>query len=101
MKLTVNNQLTLLYDILDEQAAENNGNITEYQQIKRLVQSMMANNAIPNDESLFQFLPEIYSYGFQGEVVQNLTEHIETNRQNIEEWLRAIEQSKFEGNQLY
>ncbi|MGM8365876.1 YtzH-like family protein [Virgibacillus sp. W0181] len=94
MKLTVNNQLTLLHDILDEQKEENDGNITEYQQIKRLVQSMMANNAIPDDETLFQVLPEIYHYGFQGEFVQCLTEHIHTNKDNIENWLQAIQQAK-------
>ncbi|MGM8213393.1 YtzH-like family protein [Virgibacillus sp. W0430] len=96
MNLTVNNQLTLLYDILDEHIAENDGNITEYQQIKRLVQSMMARNAISDHDTLFQHLPEIYNYGFQGEVVQCLTEHIETNKTNIENWLEAIQQAKTE-----
>lgn len=94
MNLTTNNQLTLLYDILDEQMTEQDGTIAEYQQIKRLVQSMMANQAIPNTETFFHLLPEIYHYGFQGEFVQCLTEHIVTNKNNIEKWLQAINELK-------
>lgn len=89
MTLTVHNQLKLLHDILDEQVAEHSGSISEYQQIKRLVQAMMANNKIEN-EQLLQRLPEIYHYGLQGEVVQCLTEHIVTNKENIEQWKTAI-----------
>lgn len=92
MTLTVHNQLTLLHDLLDEQMADNSGSIAEYQQIKRLVQSMMAKNAI-SDEQLLQLLPEIYNYGRQGEIAQSLPEHIESNKENIENWKSVIQQN--------
>ncbi|MBP1968934.1 hypothetical protein J2Z83_001028 [Virgibacillus natechei] len=95
MALNVNSQLTLLHDILDEQTADSNGQVSEYQQIKRLVQKMTANNSI-TDEQLLQLLPEIYNYGRQGEIAQNSPEHITTNRQNIENWLHAIQNSNLE-----
>lgn len=91
MTLTVQNQLTLLYDILSEQSADNSGSINEYQQIKRLVQALIAQNKI-TDEQLLQLLPEIYHYGLQGETAQSLTEHIKSNEQNIQTWKQAIEQ---------
>ncbi|HLR08443.1 MAG TPA: YtzH-like family protein [Bacillota bacterium] len=90
MTLSVSHQLQLLSDILSEQTADIDGSISEYQQIKRLIQSMMANNRI-TDEQLLQLLPEIYHYGLQGEAAQNIEEHITTNKDNINDWLKAIQ----------
>ncbi|WP_096269735.1 YtzH-like family protein [Paucisalibacillus globulus] len=95
MSLTVNNQLELLMDLLDEQQSECCAQISEYQQIKRLVKSMMANNTI-TDEQLLQLLPEIYNYGRQGESVQNHEEHITSNKDNINNWISAIEQTNLQ-----
>lgn len=95
MTLTVNNQLTLLHDILDEQTIDCCGNVAEYQQIKRIVQSITAKNNI-TDEQLLQLLPEIYNYGRQGEIAQNLPEHITTNKSNIENWISAIQATNLE-----
>eukprot|EP00130_Batrachochytrium_dendrobatidis_P008687 XP_006683562.1 hypothetical protein BATDEDRAFT_93320 [Batrachochytrium dendrobatidis JAM81] len=91
MTLNVNNLLTLLQDILDEQAGDSTGEVSEYQQIKRLVKNMMANNQITDDQ-LLQLLPEIYNYGREGEIAQNVPEHITTNIDNIQSWISAIEQ---------
>ncbi|SDQ41726.1 YtzH-like protein [Virgibacillus subterraneus] len=95
MTLTVHNQLRLLHDILSEQTEDCCGEISEYQQIKRLVQAMMANNSI-SDEQLLQLLPEIYNYGRQGEIAQNDEEHITTNQENIKTWVSAIQQTNLE-----
>ncbi|WP_047981546.1 YtzH-like family protein [Ornithinibacillus contaminans] len=92
MSLTVQNQLALLLDLLDEQQSECCAQVSEYQQIKRLVKSMMANNTI-TDEQLLQLLPEIYNYGRQGETIQNHEEHILTNKANLDNWISAIEQT--------
>lgn len=89
MTLTVHDQLMLLHDILDEHTEDGAGQIAEYQQIKRLVQTMMAKNSITN-EQLLQLLPEIYNYGRQGEIAQNSPEHITTNKDNINNWMNAI-----------
>jgi hypothetical protein len=95
MSLTVNHQRELLMDLLDEQQSECCAQVSEYQQIKRLVKSMMANNTI-TDEQLLQLLPEIYNYGRQGESVQNQEEHITTNIDNITNWISAIEQTSLQ-----
>ena len=90
MTLTVQNQLTLLHDLLDEQMSHKNGSVAEYQQIKRLVQSLTANKQVSNGQ-LLQLLPEIYNYGLQGEIAQSLPEHITTNKANIETWKNVIQ----------
>lgn len=91
--LTVNNQLTLLYDLLDEHRTYSPISNNEYRQIKRLVQTITSNHRI-NDEDLQGILPEIYNYSIKGELVQSLNEHIETNKQNIEKWLNTIDKTK-------
>lgn len=95
MTLSVNDQLTLLYDLLDEQMIEHAGSVAEYQQIKRLIQELTAKDKITN-EQLIQLLPEIYNYGRQGEIAQNLSEHITTNKENIKHWTNTIQQVNLE-----
>jgi len=89
MKLDVNNQLILLHDILDEQTLDCFGSVSEYQQINRLVKSMMANNSI-TDEELQALLPEIYNYAKQGENSSNMEEHIQSNKENLNSWVGTI-----------
>ncbi|MGY0694748.1 YtzH-like family protein [Virgibacillus sp. FSP13] len=95
MTLTVHDQLTLLHDILGEHTEDCSGEVSEYQQIKRLVQAMMAKNSITDDQ-LLQLLPEIYNYGRQGEIAQNSPEHITANKNNIENWMSAITNTSLE-----
>ncbi|WP_404453722.1 YtzH-like family protein [Virgibacillus necropolis] len=93
--LTVNDQLSVLYDILTEQSEECYADINEYKQIKRIIQTLMAKDSV-TDEQLLSLLPEIYNYGIQGENAQNLEEHITTNKSNIETWTSYINQSNLE-----
>lgn len=89
MSLTVNDQLMLLNDILGEHSEDCCGEVAEYQQIKRIVKNLMAKKQL-SDEQLLQLLPEIYNYGRQGEIAQNVPEHITTNQGNLENWMNAI-----------
>jgi hypothetical protein len=89
MSLNVNDQLHVLYDLLSEQSEDDCGSVSECQQIKRLVQSLMAKGAI-QDEQLLQLLPEIYNYGRKGELAQNLDEHITSNQDNLRTWISTI-----------
>ncbi|WP_067727028.1 YtzH-like family protein [Oceanobacillus damuensis] len=92
MTLDVNNQLTLLLDILDEQQIDCCASVSEYQQIKRLVKSMLANDSIA-DEQLLRLLPDIYNYGRQGESAQSQPDHITLNKNNLDNWISAIQQN--------
>lgn len=92
MCLTIQNQLTLLHDLLDEQMTLKSVSVNEYRQIKKLVQTMTTNKAI--EEELQAILPEIYCYGIKGEQVSSLDDHIIDNEQNIRTWLQLIQQTK-------
>src|SRR5690625_4679549 len=89
MPLSLNNQLTLLHDLLDEQAIYQTADVDEYKQIKRVVRSLMASGQITNEE-LLQLLPEIYYYGIQGEHSYNLNELISENEHNLDYWKNVI-----------
>lgn len=93
MTLNSNHLLTLLHDILDEQCVDCCAEVSEYQQIKRLVKNMMAKKEI-TDEQLLQLLPEIYNYGIQGEGTNNVEDHITANKDNLETWMSAIRNTK-------
>lgn len=89
MTLTLNNQLKLLYDLLDEHLIYKSGDIAEFTQIKKLVQAIMTSK-IEEQTDLLQYLPEIYHYGIEGEKVQCDKEHILSNKNNILLWKKAI-----------
>lgn len=92
MYLTVHNQLTLLHDLLDEQVTFKSVSINEYRQIKKLVQTMIANKEM--DSELLTVLPEIYYYGIKGEIAQSFTDHITENENKIQKWLETINRTK-------
>lgn len=92
MYLTVQNQLTLLHDLLDEQITYKTDTLNEYQQIKRLVQAMITNENM--DHELLHILPEIYYFGMKGENAYSLDSHITDHEEKIKDWLQTIQQSK-------
>lgn len=92
MYLTVNNQLTMLHDLLDEQLIYKTVTREEYKRIKSLVQTIMTNGQIESE--LLSILPQIYYFGIKGENANSFLNHITDNEANIEEWLHAINETK-------
>lgn len=94
MYLSIQNQLTLLHDLLDEQITYKKVSIDEYRQIKKLVQSIITNRNVEGE--LLKILPEIYYYGIKGENAQSLFAHIKENEHKIKRWLTMINQVKLD-----
>lgn len=92
MYLHVQNQLTLLHDLLEEQSIYKSGTESEYRQIRKLIQTMMANKE--TDEALLAVLPKIYYYVIKGEVAHAPDDHIQENEANIQTWLHTIQETK-------
>lgn len=92
MYLSIQNQLTLLHDLLDEHITYKKVSIDEYKQIKKLVQSIITNRNVEGE--LLNILPEIYYYGIKGENAQSLFAHIIENEHKIKRWLMMINQVK-------
>src|SRR5699024_6308191 len=95
MTLSVNHQLMLLHDILEEHHLDHAASGAEHQQIKRIVQTILANNGI-SDEQLLELLPEIYNYGQKGESSQSQPDDITSHQTNLESWMSAIRQTNLE-----
>jgi|SRR5690625_1022015 len=95
MTLSVNHQLMLLHDILDEHHLDHSASVAEHQQIKRIVQTILANNSI-SDNQLLELLPEIYNYGQKGESSQDQPDHITSHQNNLESWISAIRQTNLD-----
>lgn len=92
MYLSIQNQLMLLHDLLDEHITYKKVNIDEYRQIKKLVQAIITNRNVSGE--LLSILPEIYYYGIKGENAQSLFAHVIENEQKIKKWLNMINQVK-------
>lgn len=88
MYLSIQNQLMLLHDLLDEQITYKKVNINEYKQIKKLVQAIITNRHV--NAELRTVLPEIYYYGMKGENAQSSLNHIIENEHKIRKWLSLI-----------
>lgn len=95
MTLTIQHQLGLLRDILDEHSGECCGSVSECQQIIRIVESMLHNDSV-YDEQLLHLLPEIHAYGRQGEASENMEGHIAFHKENLDIWINAIRQTTSE-----
>jgi|SRR5690625_4524779 len=94
MNLSIQNKLTLLHDLLDEQITYKSISVNECRHIKRLVQSIVVNRHISHD--LKNILPEIYYYGIKGEHAQSLLNHITDHEHRIKRWLYLLHQVKYD-----
>ncbi|WP_062354889.1 YtzH-like family protein [Bacillus kwashiorkori] len=88
MPIDHTHQLTLLKDILQNQQTDCCGAVSEYQQIERLVKSLMVNENI--DQNVKAVLQEIYNYGQGGQYTNNIDNHIVENQNNLSQWVNSI-----------
>lgn len=92
MYLSLQNQLTLLHDLLQDQLIYKTVSIEEYVQIKKIVQAITTNEHIKGE--LQAVLPEIYYYGIKGERAQSLLAHVSEHETKIRSWLEIINRVK-------
>ncbi|KGX89418.1 hypothetical protein N781_09205 [Pontibacillus halophilus JSM 076056 = DSM 19796] len=92
MPLTSKDQLHILYDLLSEQSEVCQGSISECQQIQRLVHSLLSKEDVTNKEVL-DLLPDIYHYGRQGELAEDLSQHISNHTTHLQQWTNSIQAS--------
>ncbi|WAA10082.1 YtzH-like family protein [Fervidibacillus albus] len=88
MPLHYTDQLQLLKDLLEDHKFDGFGTISEYEQIERLVKSLMANEQV--DEQTKFILQEIYRYGQNGKYLRNAAEHVENYQNELTEWVDQI-----------
>ncbi|QQZ11455.1 YtzH-like family protein [Heyndrickxia vini] len=85
MPLSHLDQITLLKDILNNHQVDCCGSVSECEQLERLVKSLMTDPHI--NDSVKSVLQEVYDYSQNGQYTQHLNSHIESNQENLSQWV--------------
>ncbi len=88
MPLSHQDQVNLLHDILTNHLEDCCGTVSEYEQLERLIQSLLENQAVPKE--MEPLLYEIYSYSQAGKNSQNPDALITQHQQQLNEWVEEI-----------
>lgn len=90
MPISQQDKLNLLKDILSNHRTDCCGSVSECEQLRRLVKSLMVHPSL-NANSL-AVLKDIYNYSQNGVNSSQLDEHIEAHQQELTQWVSDIEQ---------
>ncbi|XJZ26525.1 YtzH-like family protein [Bacillota bacterium Lsc_1132] len=89
MPLSHQDQVTLLKDILSNHQTDCCGSVSECEQLERLVKSLMVNAEV--DQNVKSILQEVYDYSQSGAYSANLDQHIQSNQENLANWVNSID----------
>lgn len=90
MPLSHENQVSLLKDILSNQQSDCSGSVAEYEQVERLVKSLLVNADI--NQNAKTVLEEIYRYSQNGINSTDLDAHITSHQSQLNAWIDDIDQ---------
>ena len=85
MPLQYQDQVSLLKDILTNHQTDCCGSVSEYEQLERLIKSLMVNSNI--SQEVKPVLEQIYSYSQGGINSSSVDHHIESNVESIYSFL--------------
>ena len=89
MPLGYNDQMSVLKDILSNHQSDCCGTVSECEQIQRLIKSMLGNEI--TNEQVKSTLYNIYDYSQSAKNTQHLDQHIQTNQQNLSQWVSELD----------
>ncbi|QED48991.1 YtzH-like family protein [Cytobacillus dafuensis] len=90
MPISHQDKLNLLKDILNNHQMDCCGSVSECEQLKRLVKSLMVHPSL--DEHAQSILEEIYKYSQHGINSVHLDNHIESHQNELTQWVSDINQ---------
>lgn len=90
MPLSHHDQVNLLKDILSSQEADCCGSVAEYQQLERLIKSLLVNTDV--DSKVKSLLQDVYQYSQNGINSGDTEGHIELHRGQLAQWVNDIGQ---------
>ncbi|WLR56026.1 YtzH-like family protein [Mesobacillus subterraneus] len=88
MPLSHQDQVNLLKDILSNQQTDCCGSVAEYQQLERLIKSLMVNTNV--DGNIKSILQDVYQYSQHGVNASDMEQHIQTNQGQLSQWVNDI-----------
>ncbi|HWO96352.1 MAG TPA: YtzH-like family protein [Bacillus sp. (in: firmicutes)] len=89
MPLDYSDQMSILKDILSNHQSDCCGTVSECEQIERLIKSMLGNET--TNEQVKNTLYNIYDYSQSAKNTQHLDQHIQTNQQNLSQWVSELD----------
>ncbi|MDX5474206.1 MAG: YtzH-like family protein [Bacillaceae bacterium] len=90
MPLTYQDQMHLLKDILADHQIDCCASVAEYEQLERVIKSLIANTEV--DQNVKQVLMDIYSYSQTGRGSDDVTNHVTSHQDNLTSWIDSIDQ---------
>ncbi|WP_226680556.1 YtzH-like family protein [Sutcliffiella horikoshii] len=90
MPLNYHDQIHLLKDILADHQIDCCGSVAEYEQLERVIKSLMVNNEI--DQNVKNILQDIYSYSQGGINSSNDHDHNQLHQSKFTNWIDSIDQ---------
>ncbi|AST92901.1 YtzH-like family protein [Sutcliffiella cohnii] len=90
MSLNYQDQLHVLKDILADHQFDCCGSVAEYEQLERLIKSLMVNADI--DQNVKNILSDIYSYSQTGRNIKNVNDHVLAHQDQLTNWIDSIDQ---------
>lgn len=90
MPLNYHDQIHLLKDILADHQIDCCGSVAEYEQLERVIKSLMVNSEI--DQNVKSVLQDIYTYSQAGINSSNVNEHVQSHQGQFTNWIDSIDQ---------
>ncbi|MBA9026243.1 YtzH-like family protein [Peribacillus huizhouensis] len=90
MPLSHEHQMTLLKDILSNHQTDCCGSISEYEQVERLVKSLLVNNGV--HQNVKSILQDVYQYSQNGISTSDSDQHIQTHQDQLLQWVDGMNQ---------
>lgn len=89
MPLNQQHQLEILKDILVNHQSDCCGTVSECEQLERIVQSLLANDAIASDVKTM--LNDVHYYSQTGKMSPDLDNHISGHQEQLSQWISGMD----------
>ncbi|WP_102345239.1 YtzH-like family protein [Bacillus sp. Marseille-P3661] len=89
MPLSEQDQLSIIQDILKNHQYDCCSTVAEYQQMQRLIQSLMGHDGLSAE--LKNTLMDVYSYSQHGQNSSNMNDHINEHQGDLTSWINSID----------
>ncbi|AZV50485.1 hypothetical protein BJH90_06715 [Bacillus halotolerans] len=89
MGLNYENQVDLLKDILTDHQLDCCGTVAEYEQLERVIKSLMANTEL--DSHLKNVLEDVYRYSQSGISSKSIDSHIQEHQSSLSQWVEEMD----------
>ncbi len=89
MGLNHEHQVHLLKDILTDHQLDCCGTVAEYEQLERVIKSLMANTDL--NSNIKHVLEDVYQYSQSGRTANSIDSHIREHQSHLSQWVEEMD----------